>query len=99
MTLPLPPLRLLHDNADLWSRATDVLGPLPAAAASRVPVGVVTWRHASREEVAELDSVRGQHDGPIVALVEQLPSARGARALSTQLEGSVLAEDMERSLR
>jgi len=95
MTTPPPPLKLLHDNAGLWPRATEILGP---AAGQGAVVGVVTWVSAAREEVAELDSLRERHDGPIVALVGELPSARGARALSTQLEGSVLADEMERSL-
>jgi DNA-binding NarL/FixJ family response regulator len=102
MTLALPPLRLLHDDAGLWPRAAEVLGlrgPSPAEAAGSGPVGVVTWLSAARDEVAELDGLRTVHDGPIVALVGELPSARGARALSTQLEGSVLADEMELSLR
>jgi DNA-binding NarL/FixJ family response regulator len=61
-------------------------------------VGVVTWMTATREEVGGLDVIREQHDGPIVALVAAMPSTRGARALSTRLEGSVLADEMERSL-
>ena len=99
MTGPLPPLRLLHDDAGLWDRATEILRQAPAEVASDLPVGVVTWTGATREEIAELDSLRDEHEGPIVALLAEMPSARGARAASSLLEGCVLAQDMERSLR
>jgi DNA-binding NarL/FixJ family response regulator len=98
MTAPRPPLKLLHDNAGLWARAVVILGAGPADAGDGGGIGVVTWTSAGRDEVAELDSLREEHDGPIVALVAEMPSTRGARALSTQLDGSVLADEMDRAL-
>jgi DNA-binding NarL/FixJ family response regulator len=94
-----PSVRLLHDDAGLWGRATDILCEGPAQAGEGAVVGIVTWTAATREEVAELDALRQSHEGPIVALIADMPSARGARAAASLLEGCVLAEDMERSLR
>jgi DNA-binding NarL/FixJ family response regulator len=99
MSAALPPLKLLHDRAGLWARATEVLRQAPGEVREGAAVGIVTWKSAARGEVAELDVLREQHDGPIVALLEEMPSTRGARAVSTLLEGCVVAADMERSLR
>jgi hypothetical protein len=49
-------------------------------------------------EVAQLDRLRADHSRPIVAILEQLPSTRGARAASALLEGPVLADGLERAL-
>ncbi|MGA8334695.1 MAG: LuxR C-terminal-related transcriptional regulator [Solirubrobacteraceae bacterium] len=101
MSASLPPLRLLHDDAGLWDRATEVLEPTrPTRSETEegMVVGVVTWTSATRGEVAQLDSLREQHDGPLVAILAEMPSARGARAVSALVEGAVLADDLERSL-
>jgi DNA-binding NarL/FixJ family response regulator len=98
MNPPLPPLKLLHDHAGLWPRATQVLGARPGEVGEGPTVGIVTWTCAGRDEVAGLEGLRQEHDGPIIAVVAEIPTARGARALSTQLEGSVLAEEMEQAL-
>lgn len=100
VTRPRAPVRLLHDNAGLWARAVEVLGDLPEipGTGGGAVVGVVTWQSATRDEVAEVAGLRQRHQGPIVAIVGAMPSARGARALSTVVEGAVLADDLERSL-
>jgi DNA-binding NarL/FixJ family response regulator len=98
MTGSLPPLRLLHDDARLWARATEVLGQIPPQAEAEGAVGVVTWAAATREEVAEVAELRDGHAGPIVAILREMPSARGARAVSALVEGTVLDDDLERSL-
>jgi DNA-binding NarL/FixJ family response regulator len=98
MTAPLPSLRVLHDDAGLWARAIEALGPIPPAAGDDVGVGIVTWTTATRDEVAELASLRDEHPGPIVVILREMPTARGARAVSALLEGTVLADDLERSL-
>ena len=61
-------------------------------------IGIVSWTCASKPEVAQLDRLRGDHNGPIVAILERLPTARGARAVSALLEGSVLADELEPAL-
>jgi DNA-binding NarL/FixJ family response regulator len=61
-------------------------------------VGIVTWKRATRGEIAELPGLRERHAGPIVAIVAQLPSTRGSRALAARVEGSVLASDLHRAL-
>ena len=56
-------------------------------------IGIASWTCASKPEVAQLDRLRDDHRGPIVALIERLPSARGARAVSALLEGRRSATD------
>jgi DNA-binding NarL/FixJ family response regulator len=97
---PLPPLRLLHDNADLWSGASSILGedaPISADADADA-VGIVTWRSATRAEVAELPTLRERHAGPLVVILGELPSTRGSRVVAARVEGSVLAGDLRRAL-
>lgn len=95
-----PSIRLLHDDAGLWPQAEPLIEKavrLVSDDAEHV-IGIVSWTCASKSEVAQLDRLRDDHRGPIVALVERLPSARGARAVSALLEGSVLADGLEQSL-
>lgn len=100
MTETLPPLRLLEDTAGLWARVVEVLGgdePPPAGEGPEV-IGIVTWVSATRAEVARLDDLRAAHAGPLVCVLQELPTARGARAVSSLLEGCVLAAELERAL-
>ena len=55
MTASLPPLRLLHDDAGLWARASEVLEQIPPEAGEEADVGVVTWTTATGEEVTDVD--------------------------------------------
>jgi DNA-binding NarL/FixJ family response regulator len=96
-----PPLsiRLLHDDAGLWERASAIVGNRTQLVDDAIhAVGVLTWRRATRAEVAELGEVRKRHAGPVVAILSELPSTRGARAVAARVEGSVLADDLEHAL-
>jgi DNA-binding NarL/FixJ family response regulator len=98
----LPPLRVLHDHAGLWPKALAIIAGSNAVVADHQAqadgaVGIVTWKRARRAEVAELSALRERHAGPLVAILAELPSARGARALSARVEGSVLVHDLQRS--
>jgi DNA-binding NarL/FixJ family response regulator len=101
---PLPPLRLLHDNADLWSGALSILGDDAPTSAGEgggegdLAIGIVTWGSATRDEVSELPGLRERHAGPLVVILAELPSTRGSRAVVARLEGSVLAGDLRRAL-
>jgi DNA-binding NarL/FixJ family response regulator len=99
----IPPLRRLGDAAGVWARAMAVAGDGAVlvdgeGADARAAIGVVGWIRASRAEVAELPDLRERHDGPLVAILAEPPSTRGARAVAARLEGSVLAAELERSL-
>ena len=61
-------------------------------------IGIASWTCSSKPEVAQLDRLRDDDRGPIVALIERLPSARGAPAVSALLEGAVLGDGLEQSL-
>ena len=61
-------------------------------------LGLLIWQRASRSEVAELEHHRATHSGPLVAILSELPSVRGARAVAAKLEGSVLRSELERTL-
>jgi len=100
MTDPLLSVRLLHDDAGLWSRALPVLGDHMRLVGDQDQdaIGIVTWHRATRAEIAEIPSLRERHAGPIVAIVAELPSIRGSRALAARVEGSVLLNDLKRSL-
>lgn len=76
---------------------------LPAAAwsddsGSRLAIGLVGWSRASPEEGAALARLRKRHDGPIVAVLRELPAARGARLLAARLDGAVMLERLEPTL-
>jgi DNA-binding NarL/FixJ family response regulator len=61
-------------------------------------VGLLSWQRATRREVAELERHRAEHVGPIVAILSEMPSVRGARAVAAKLEGSVLRTELKRTL-
>jgi DNA-binding NarL/FixJ family response regulator len=99
----LPAVRLLHDNVGLWGRALKALGGDVQIldddnARADQAIGIVTWSRATRAEVAEVPALRECHAGPLVAVLAELPSTRGARAVAARVEGSVVADDLERSL-
>lgn len=97
-----PPVRvtLLDDDPALWRRLQGLLGDRVDVAEDGGPgvLGLVSWTSATRAEVTKLQSRRDHHQGPIVAILTDMPSTRGARAVSTLVEGSVLAEDLEGAL-
>jgi DNA-binding NarL/FixJ family response regulator len=93
-------LTLLADDADVWPRAVRVLGDdvsLQNAADPDV-IGVVGWTRATRAEVAALEDLHERHSGPIVALLAELPSVRGARAVNALVDGAALAREFRRTL-
>ena len=98
-----PTLKLLHDATGLWSEALATMGDDVRIVDDYDPdadqaIGIVTWRRATRAEVAELPALRERHCGPIVAILAELPSTRGSRAVAARVEGSVLLSDLQRSL-
>ena len=97
---PVPTLTLLADDADLWPRALTVLGDSIAIEDADGPeiIGVVGWTRATRAEVAALEELRERHPGPLVALLAELPSVRGARAVNTLVDGAALAREFRRTL-
>lgn len=97
---PVPTVTLLQDEAELWPPALKALGERVSVRDASGPetIGLVGWTSATRPEVAQLSELRDRHAGPIVALLGELPSARGGRAVNALVEGAVLAAEMDRSL-
>lgn len=101
MSEPVPVVRVLGDDAALWAQAASVLdgrARVEDDADRSDVIGLVSWRQASRGEIAELPALRADHAGPLVALIAEMPSVRGARALAARLEGTVLAVDLTHAL-
>lgn len=100
MADPALTLTLLADGAEVWPRALQVLGDRISVRDSEDPraIGVVGWTRATREEVAQLEALRERHGGPIVVLLAELPSVRGARAVNALVEGAALASEFRRTL-
>ncbi len=96
-----PAVRLLHDDAELWPRVKEILDGSVQVSGDDHPkqaIGILTWRSATRAELRELHAVRKRHQGPVVAILAALPSARGARGMAARVEGSVMAQELERAL-
>jgi DNA-binding NarL/FixJ family response regulator len=93
-------LTLLADDADVWPLALRVLADDISVEETDDPdvIGVVGWTRATRAEVAQLEELRERHPGPIVALLAELPSVRGARAVNALVDGAVLAREFRRTL-
>lgn len=97
-------LRALDVGDDLRARIEDAVAADPrlalddAATASPDRIGIVGWQAAHRAELARLPLLRAEHRGPLVAVLAELPTPRGARVLAARLEGTVLADDLPRAL-
>ena len=91
---------LLDDRADL-SGAVDPYLPssAPDPSDDRPQIGLLGWTSASQDEVASLAGLRDRHAGPLVAILAQMPTARGARAIAARLEGAVMATDIRNTLK
>jgi DNA-binding NarL/FixJ family response regulator len=95
-------VQLLDDNA--WLRAA-IKRLLPPSAWRKntqtedSTIGLVSWVSASTEEIASLSQLRARHEGPLVAVLAELPNPRGARVIAARLHGSVLAVEIDRTLR
>jgi DNA-binding NarL/FixJ family response regulator len=61
-------------------------------------IGLFSWSSATDQSIAGAALLREQHDGPLVAVLTELPTVRGARAIVAQLDGSVLIDKLERTL-
>jgi DNA-binding NarL/FixJ family response regulator len=61
-------------------------------------IGLLGWMDAAHEEITSLAELRARHDGPLVAILANVPGARGARVLAARLEGTVMAADIKRTL-
>jgi DNA-binding NarL/FixJ family response regulator len=101
--MPSLTVRLLHDHVGLWGSvlnafSDDVLILDDGDPSAAQAIGVVIWSRATRAEVAEVAELRERHAGPLVAILAELPSTRGSRAVAARVEGSVVAADLDRSL-
>ncbi len=88
---------LLEDRGSVLAEIESLL-PEGSAASDGCEIGLVGWTCATREEIARLPDLRAAHRGPLVAVLAELPGARGARAIAARLEGAVLAAEIERAL-
>lgn len=88
---------LLEDRAAVWPEVEPLLPPAPQGAVA-CEIGLLGWRAATREETARLAKLRQSHSGPLVAVVRELPGARGARVIAARLEGVVNAAEVGKAL-
>lgn len=95
-----PEIVLLHDGMQMWPRVVEVCGSQTRLGTLGSPdvIGIVGWATASRDEIGDLKRHRAEHPGPIVALLDEMPGARGARAVSAHLDGAVLVDELKDSL-
>jgi DNA-binding NarL/FixJ family response regulator len=61
-------------------------------------VGLFSWSSETARAIAGVALLRERHDGPLVAVLAELPTVRGARAIVAQLDGSVLIGELDRTL-
>jgi DNA-binding NarL/FixJ family response regulator len=87
---------LLEDHASIWPEVELLLPVAPQRAACEI--GLIGWQAATREETVRLSKLRAGHSGPLVAVLRELPGARGARMLAARLEGVVNAAEIEAAL-
>ena len=94
----------LLDDDNAWLRAA-IERLLPPSAWRKnsqtedSSIGLVSWVSATTEEISTLTQLRARHEGPLVAVLAELPSPRGARVIAARLQGSVLAAEIDRTLR
>ncbi|HUB75083.1 MAG TPA: LuxR C-terminal-related transcriptional regulator [Solirubrobacteraceae bacterium] len=93
---------LLEDGAGVLAPVGELLAgrlrPAARPGSRLVEIGMLGWTSASREEIARIPALRAEHDGPLVAVLGELPAALGARTLAARLEGTILASELERTL-
>jgi DNA-binding NarL/FixJ family response regulator len=87
---------LLEDSAAVWPEVEPLLPPAPERATCEI--GLIGWQAATREETARISELRAEHSGPLVAVLRELPGARGARMIAARLEGVVNAAEAKRAL-
>jgi DNA-binding NarL/FixJ family response regulator len=88
---------LLEDRDSVLAEAEPLLPEQPATGQG-CDIGLIGWTRATREEVSRLPGLRATHSGPLVAVLSELPGARGARAVAARLEGAVVVAEIERAL-
>jgi len=92
---------LIEDRVSLWSSVERTLPEDVRSGGQRAQscdIGLLCWVSATREELARLSEWRAEHPGPLVAVLAEMPSALGARALAARLDGAVLAAELQRAL-
>jgi DNA-binding NarL/FixJ family response regulator len=87
---------LLEDHASIWPELEPLLPPAPKGGGCEI--GLIGWQAATRGETTRLSTLRAEHSGPLVAVLRELPGARGARMIAARLEGVVNAADVEGAL-
>lgn len=95
-----PRVRLIQDGAGLWPSLEGIVSRHASLLETALPdaVGVLLWQAATRSELAGLTKIRREHPGPLLVLLAELPSARGARAVMARVEGSMMFDEAELSL-
>ncbi len=88
---------LLEDRSSVLAQVEQLL-PAGSLASDPCEIGLVGWTRATREELSHLPGLRASHPGPLVAVLSEMPGARGARAIAARLEGAVLAVEVEHAL-
>jgi DNA-binding NarL/FixJ family response regulator len=91
---------LLEDNSSIWP-TIEALLPKPDREhrdSHKSKIGLLGWINASRDEIDRLPGLRAQHDGPLVAVLNEIPGTLGARTVAARLEGVVLAVELARTL-
>ena len=92
---------LLEDEASAWPAVQKLLpswARTEQGSSGASEIGLIGWVSATREETARLPALRAEHPGPLVAVVSELPGARGARISAARLEGAVLTGEIEQTL-
>jgi DNA-binding NarL/FixJ family response regulator len=94
-------VRLLEVDSPLRGTLERIL-PLTAlqddSESKRLIIGLFSWSSETTREIAGVARLRKHHDGPLVAVLSELPTVRGARAVVAQLDGSVLIGELSRTL-
>jgi DNA-binding NarL/FixJ family response regulator len=96
-TSPTYTVSLLEDRGSVLAEVAPLLPERPAAD-NGCDIGLIGWTGATREEISRLPDLRAAHPGPLVAVLSELPGARGARAVAARLEGAVVAAEIEGAL-
>jgi DNA-binding NarL/FixJ family response regulator len=92
---------LLWDGASIWPAVRSLLPDLANGegdGSDEGAIGLLGWVSASSEETASLPALRAEHTGPLVAVLRETPSPRGARVIAARLEGAVMVSDVEHTL-
>jgi len=99
---PTYAISLLEDGACVLAPVSELLSdrlqPAARPSSKLIDIGIVGWGSAGKEEIGRIPELRADHEGPLVAVLREMPAALGARALAARLEGTILASELERTL-